>query len=205
MRPIIRHFTYYSDHNNQGNRGWVMKGFESLEPAWSFGVAHDALEHFDATLGPESELLALGAILWGRYSHDYWTSNTRHALGYLVSDWEKFFEEGCATPAPCPGQIHHFDDYLELALSELNRRFESSLERWITSSDADNMVKWVRKGIHASERRFARLSGTGFMDVFRQIAEAKETNSDDYEDGTKLTIRVCPDARVQLIVPERYW
>lgn len=182
-----------------------MKGFETLDPMTGFGVAHDALEHFDSTLGPEAELLALGTIIWGRYNYGFW-SGAHHgrALGYLADDWVDFFNEGARVPKPCPGGSLAVDDTDEHTLRELEALFVTRLEEWVTLAQANNMVQWVRKGIHASQKRFQYLTATGFMEAFRTIKESKLVRS-QYESGTKMTIRVSQEAGAELFLHEPYW
>lgn len=225
-KTIVRRFTWTDERSSDsGLSGWVMKGFESLEPSQTFGLAHDALEHYDATLGADAEMDAFGAILWGRGCSG-WRFGMDGVESALVSDIQGFVGRGMewCTPLPIKTLSRYAAaedvEHLESNLEEIERRitkallataeFDDEPPRVTTAEEAalraSHMVQWMRRGALRVNRRWSRAGGwQAFMDCFTEIADSPLAKGRYCEVGDRLVIRIFGGERgVKLIHRDGY-
>lgn len=213
-RPLIRHFTWTDGHDDEnGIEGWRMRGFEELDTVQGFGLAHDALEHFDATLGMDAEMKAFGAILWGRIDYG-WRSSSRGRLTTIDDlgyDIQRFLEDDAEWCTPIPysrlregttgsadwaeGKLNEFEATLIGMLQEKNEARGGDEPFCPSNADArikaGHMVQWMRRGFQQAERRWAKVDGQlGFINAFDTIANHRYTTRDHGENGDELVIRI---------------
>lgn len=213
-RPLIRRFTWTDGHDDDdGLEGWRMDGFETLGTAQGFGLAHDALEHFDATLGMDAEMKAFGAILWGRVDYGWQSKGVGRSIDLedLQNDIRDFLEDGAewCTPIPYSRLREKTNASADWAEGRLNT-FEASLVRMLRGPNemrggdepfcpdeadartkAGHMVQWMRRGFKQAERRWAKVDGqVGFINAFDVIANHEYTTRNHGENGDRLVIRI---------------
>lgn len=213
-RPLIRRFTWTDgDDDDNGLEGWRMDGFETLDTVQGFGLAHDALEHFDATLGMDAEMKAFGAILYGRI--DYGWRPARGGRGTnledLQYDIQRFLEDDAewCTPIPYKPLSDKLIASTEWAENKLNE-FEAILVRMLQEPNemrggdepfcpneadarikASHMVQWMRRGYTQTVQRWEKVDGQqGFINAFDVIANHEYTTRDYGENGDRLVIRI---------------
>lgn len=206
-RPWVRVFNWVDEwDDDRGLGGWQMRGFESLDPTSRIGLAHDALEHHDATLGPEAEMQAFGAILWGRIQHEpqWHQHNDGHPMRGLVSEVQRFFVEGmefCTPLKQKPLDDESSEEYLckfgddIVSFLRFGDEYDTSPETLCETIEearqrADDMIAWIRYGYRRVERRWDRLGGvSAFMDAFHEVADHEYTKMQG-EFGDKLIVRI---------------
>ena len=215
-KPMIRRFNWEdgrSHPSSRGLEGWLMKGFETLDPTLGFGVAHDALEHFDATLGADAEMMAFGAILWGRGDSGF-KFGPNGVMYALVSDIQGFLEDGMEWCKPIPTRPLRDSEFsksvwAEDTLSDFRRAMVKGLlepdgndnpPRLTDKAEAmlrtDHIVQWMRRGMKRTERRWGRSGGhEAFVSAFHQLKDDRNVQSSNHEMGDVLIVRIMPDGR----------
>lgn len=192
-RPLVRRFTWCDGHGNDwGLEGWQMKGFESLEPSSSFGVLHDALEHFDATLGMDAEMMAFGGILFGR-----WVYEDMHR--HLADDVFEFIDRGAGEVSDIPTQgFLEIEDEQRIAkffIEVKQQAHDKGIE--LDRDQPRRMIDWMRKGFRRHERRWAKAGGrSAFQSSFETYRNDKAFNHGEI--GHTLTLRILGDGDIEI-------
>lgn len=218
-RPLVRRFTWSEGHDNENRMyGWKMRGFEDLDPATGYGVAHDALEHYDSTLGMDAEMQALGAILWGRWNCGWGQNGRRPSWQLTLASDLKYFIEGSSTGNWCssiPRRVLRDSEtedaeWAESSLRAFKREAVKVLQEEregqhpascfrLTdaefSSKVEDMMQWMRRGYKRVQRRWNFAGGqSAFMESFDYIAEHKYCTK-VFEPGDKLKITILGGSR----------
>lgn len=216
-RPIIRTFNWCVDHPETGLSGWQLPGWEDLIPSMDFGVAHDACEHFDLTLGLDAECLALGAIYYGRVAGGFWNrSMTRQdpadILGHeFVVDFVN--GEGGKWPTQITSRRWQLDDDAESALTELEAHIvkyamegqngDDPLPELQARAEAENMLRWVRRGYRRAQRRWDQHGGPfAFLDMFDAVTQGVKAIGEPEDENDKLIVRLWGEGNADVRVKE---
>lgn len=203
MKPRVRWFTWVDGHHTEhGLAGWQMKGFEDLEPAADFGVAHDALEHHTLALGMDAEMQAFGAILYGRWQRD--------GLGLcrpLAADVHDFLGTGAKWCTPCKRfTTLDDDDWSETAIAEFAKELKGMLVDSGNYDDSDmlddrikDMCEWIRRGFRRTARVWENHYGHhAFLSAFDDIVrEVKRIGSAEPGDRLKIRIDACGGVQIK--------
>lgn len=189
-RPYKRHLTYVDDRTTEfGFDGWVMRGFESLEPRTGFGIAHDVLEHLDTRLGMDAEMQAFGSIIYGRVYHNLLNAQQVFPKAF-VDDVTGFLRQGaefCSDISVRSLTASDLEDhwwYEQCVEGFRNTLFEALIatdadydgpiceSREEALQRADSMAQWLRVGLIRVERRWAPAGGNcSFADCFQALVE----------------------------------
>jgi hypothetical protein len=162
-----RTFNFGTDQN--GGQGWIMRGMPHFDAVQGLGAAHDTIEHFGLGARLEDELLAFGAILFGRGEGGYWNmrANRTFRTGYAYQasgDLARFLAEARLEVQPIKPLL--LDEHLEEMLEELPEHVLTSLgdelECWgmEDASEAQilnaigHAINWIRRGYNKAAKRF---------------------------------------------------
>lgn len=195
---IRREFQWVTSSEHDLGPGWRDVKTHEFDPARTFGIAHDVLEHFDQSGTIEEEARAFGAILWGRGQSSWWATNNPHASRYSFGEvmgdecMESMARAGVIKPVGAlPLDFPEYEDEIDSLLRNAKRALEGYAESYSydtsrANEDLRNFANWVRIGFRRAERRWGRwMTHHQFMDLFDGIAN-ESIFSDGYEPESEL-------------------
>lgn len=204
---IVRYFTKKEDWET-GNVGWIPEFMpsEAVGVSTGVGIAHDVLEHLvDKIGGFEGEMMALGALLWGRGQAG--TLNNRDGLKFDIAfSLENILYKN--ETLKDPGHTYRLNDDYDSYFEEMFERhvYEGiRMFRRETHEDGqiydltDSEVKrriigWLRKGVRAANDLFwnkYRADNYAVAMLFKDItnlAEKPAYDADNYYTGDRLKV-----------------
>lgn len=207
---LIRRFTLVMD-DDHGTTGWRMDGMDDFMPVTGFGLAHDALEHFDGQQSMEAECMAFGSMLWGRGQMGWWERSSPEA-DYVNQTHGEFAEliMEAGGVKPCKSPYNTFDDFCDHTADMMVAKALACMPETLeycgydydianAEQDMKNARTWLILGVNQAEKRWGRAGGDRYINLFDTIKDIP-IPSDDYV-GAKLVIRVdTSDCRMQATI-----
>lgn len=150
-------------HWDEDGNGWKPDGIPEFDAGNATTVAHDVLEHVNDESGFKWELLAFGAILYGRAFRDsrsYVTTFVHDLSGFLRN--ENFVVPESRAVAPLPvqsekvlvemrkGLLQKYERENDDFLSFLMGKPEVNLR--IAAAAIDRCLPWIRRGYRLAKR-----------------------------------------------------
>lgn len=165
--------------NERTGMGWRLKALPDFDPVYTFGLAHDTMEHFDLSGSIEDEGRAFGAMLWGRHFGGWWAQNSTSR-----AEFSSQLSDECAEFVAMAGHVRPLraqplDAECEEQIAELRRRaLKVNVSDWTSAprrefvANLDQFCNWIRVGYRATQRRWGKhMSPSQFCDLFSRIAD----------------------------------
>lgn len=189
-------------HEDFGTNGFKPNWYPG-EPLGGMAVAHDILEHFPHDNGTaEGEYMALGASLLIR--GDYNANRNGTAEENVAADLPTIWGvQGCVRTCGVVrgGEII---DKARKAVGHFKKEFPYMGDHVPTSSDCENIARWIAKGYAKARRRYPKAWAI-YWDMFKPIEEQAERYLKHAEEGMLLTVIVnfarCEVLRVECDYP----
>lgn len=213
---IRREFSWVTGHEVYGN-GWRPTECPDFDPVLTFGVAHDAMEHFKLDGTIEEEARAFGAILWGRHFGGWWHRSNSFRTDFcdvMHDDLAKFVAESGSVQLPPPTRPLKNGEAEEQLIRCVCRARPALHDDWApvfgydterADIDLASYLGWMRIGYRMAQRRWGRhMSQSAFADLFELVA-THPLCSDKFEpdsENDKLVINILPSrqkAEVKLV------
>lgn len=198
-------YDYTNDFN--GEDGWLLKPeFNVSMTGTTF--AHDIVEHHPKDNGSiEHELMALGAILFGRYQMGYATEEgIARDIAYMftntlnfscdISDIKYVRKLNGDDEWVKEEVLSHIMELVKEYVNEEAEYFKYTGYRKELNKYVKYAKKWVRKGFHLAKKRF-KTPETMF-DVYNKVAKSIEKshiNGGDYGYSLRVTYQINPEPK----------
>lgn len=225
---MVHTFTM-QEHEDHGYTGWVLDSKPYFDPMDGMGVAHDVLEEFPRGKDqPHDELLAMGALIFGR--GEMWSHNCSlvETVAHECSGVFRhvFHEEGyslafCYPSRPFEDDLIDYENTIQAVVEHIvkintldptrgydNREYDDAESEKVLG-EVENIRNWLRLGIRKARRRFRNLEGYDVAQLFERIEKEVNRVTKQAELGDKLSIRVSykrNDVEIWHREPSRsYW
>ena len=198
-------YDYTNDFN--GEDGWLLKPEFNVSMTGAT-FAHDIVEHHPKDNGSiEHELMALGAILFGRYQMGYATDDgIARDISYLFTNTLNFSPD--ITDIKYIRKLNGEDEWTnENVLSHIMElvsnyviedaeyynyiNYKKDLKKYIKIAS-----KWIRKGFHLAKKRFN--TPETMFNVYNTVAKAikpHHISCGDYGYKLKVTYQINPEPK----------
>lgn len=206
---MVHTFTW-KEHEDYGHWGWVLDRKPYFDPGNGNLVAHDVFEEMPhGGEQPHDELLAMGAMLYGRGSmaDSFNYRNVAEVVAYeFMPCFEHAFNESGyeLQDAPKTRKLSWEYEHIEDVLSDIAEHVYKQLEKTEGDYDWDDEqiaeakawvphgINWLRIGYRRAHRRFsAHLDGYDVTVLFRRLKDRVDELSKNLgEDSYKLRVRV---------------
>lgn len=185
----------YKEHEDHGFWGLAAKFMEGAEPGVGMTCAHDIVEHFPTVpLDNEGELLALGALLYGRgqggYFKDLFSSVGTMMGGDLLRAWQGRDTWGDVTdPGPTRPLEEHVEEWLQEAVVSCRQEVIWDCEE-IPDSWFEHAKGWLRKGFRKAAQRYAAHSSYQVSWMFKTLGHDLEQARLGLDEHSMAIVRV---------------
>lgn len=206
---ITRWFVHKED-DETGDRGWIPEGMDNANISYARGIAHDTLEHaVDKVNGFEGEMMALGALMWGRGIAGT-LPNSRTGLKYDIAfSLENIIYKDQTLKDP--GKTYRLSnidegDWFEEIFEEQvyqgilqfrNETREDGLIYGLTDSEVKRrIIGWLRRGVRAAIKMYYtkhKLDSYEVAMLFDKVmgmADKPKYKADNYYTGDRLKVSV---------------
>lgn len=193
-------FTFGTDQH--GNDGWILK--PEFDVAGNMTIAHDTVEHFrDDDGSVEHELMAMGAVMFGRVTMGLATENCMaEDLRYMYI----YANDGSGIVEPCDYKRKIDDEYfspetLDDLCDDASVKIMDELECTDDSDTFNHIInfltiakQWIAKGYYRAKRRFKYPDI--MTNLFNKVAYATKNVNGDFGDVLRVTYQINPDIKV---------
>lgn len=193
-------FTFGTDQH--GNDGWILK--PEFDVAGNMTIAHDTVEHFrDDDGSVEHELMAMGAVMFGRITMGLATENGMAVdLKYMYI----YANDGSGIVEPCDYKRKIDDEYfspetLDDLCDDASVKIMDELECTDDSDTFNHIInfltiakQWIAKGYYRAKRRFKYPEI--MTNLFNKVAYATKNINGDFGDVLRVTYQINPDIKV---------
>lgn len=200
MSKASFNFTFGTDQH--GNDGWILK--PEFDVAGNMTIAHDTVEHFrDDDGSVEHELMAMGAVMFGRVTMGLATENCMaEDLRYMYI----YANDGSGIVEPCDYKRKIDDEYfspetLDDLCDDASVKIMDELECTDDSDTFNHIInfltiakQWIAKGYYRAKRRFKYPDI--MTNLFNKVAYATKNVNGDFGDVLRVTYQINPDIKV---------
>ncbi|MBS1722491.1 MAG: hypothetical protein JSS66_05730 [Armatimonadetes bacterium] len=203
----MTHVFTCKEHEDFGTNGWVLDAKPYFDPGDGQLVAHDVLEEFPHSgEQPHHELLAMGAMVFGRCSSGMIGSSIFSPGAVIANEYLEMlrhvFEEDGYWLEPAKQQRPLFDEYAETTICQFLEAAPGVLQSEYSDGNENpeqlakalaylpDAANWMRLGFRMAHKRYyPHLDGYDVAMLFERLKNAVNKIR-DIELGDKLKIRM---------------
>lgn len=210
-----RSFVWEKD-DERNTAGWRAEDNPYFSPTLDFGLCHDILEHMNNMPGMDAECEALGILVWGRVSMNYFSSYQVGTVA-VASDIMDFFRDGADMPGDVENEPLGPEDcedhvLVETLIGDVCQEVEAMMEDWSEydptrecppiEETGRRIAGHMRRGVRRAHKEYGdrvafQLAFEHLEDHFAIKGWCREHDygREEFQPGDRLTVTVDPMMR----------